>query len=693
MNKYVTNIFIFAAILAFFVFKNGWYEPSQIVLEGRADVGAAFEMRWDSGAGYNGYEKKRFSLNTVTENSDQPIDVIIQFLDERNGASLSADVTCAKITVDSTEMDLTQLQSTSGGYRHGKGVVLDKEYSKIALQAHTNAVIEIEMMTNNHSGIVELIVGGNASRHDLYVANIEAKMKVFQYWVLQENGKFKVKCDVPRYPVKSFKVHNVESQKNILFDRIKFDDRVIKNIQPALNKSPQDQLTFDISDLRSKRYVHPVQLGFQIFFAIITTWIVGALGSLYRKAGGGLEIFRGRRKFFWLFFAGAVTAYSFWLVAFWPGVMSVDSLKIWRAALLPEVFLNDHPVLNVVLYMYLSQLWQNPAVVPIAHIVLMALLTAHIFCSISNQGVPLRLLLPFYCILIFSIPIGLYNIVLWKDIPFAMLVVFWAYTLVDLYRKKIDGSVVFSKQSIVACFFLLLALGLTRHNGLVYLAVVPVYCVVLGLVDWKKFVSACAIGVVVLGGALLLLRANQSITDGSYLFVQAASYLKSMFGTSFLTLVTKTVENYWGILDINQTDSKWDLWHYFLGDRRAYWFLTHAQWNDVYPYIADSGSSLAKLREFCMQVYWLSYDSPWVYLTWNPLYVLALLPLSVVFFRKIPLTAIFSSFLFIQVFVLLFVINILNWRYYYFVCLGGMFLGPLLLLDLKRIQLRNKRLC
>lgn len=693
MNKFVTYIFIFAAILVFFVLKNGWYEPSQIVLEGKADVGAVFEMRWDSGAGYNGYEKKRFSLNTITEDSDQPLDVIIQFLDERNGASLSADVSCVKITVDHKEIDLTRLQSKTGGYRHGKGVVLDKEYSKIALKAHPNAVIEIEMMTNNHSGIVELVVGGNAVRHDLYVANIEAKTKVFQYWVLQGNGKFKVNYDVPRYSVKSFQVHNVESQKNITFDAIEFDDRVIKDIQPALNKQPQNLLTFDISDLRSKRYLHPVQLGFQIFFAMITTWIVGTLGCLHRKAGGGFEIFRGRRKIFWLLLGGAVTAYSFWLVAFWPGVMSVDSLKIWRAALLPELFLNDHPVLNVVLYMYLVQFWQNPAVVPIAHIALMALLTAHIFYSITNQGVSLRLLLPFYCVLIFSIPIGLYNIVLWKDIPFAMLIVFWAYTLVDLYRKKNDGKAFSSNQSVVACFLLLLALGLTRHNGLVYLAVVPIYCVVLGLVDWKKFVAACAIGIAVLGGALLLLRGNQSISDGSYLFVQAASYLKSMFGTSFVTLVEKTVENYWGILNINQTASKWDLWHYFLGDRQAYWFLSHAQWNDVYPYIADSGSSLAQLREFCMRLYWRSYDTPWVYLTWNPLYVLVLLPLSVVFFRKIPLTAIFSSFLLIQVFVLLFVINILNWRYYYFVCLGGMFLGPLVLLDLKRIQLHNKRLC
>jgi len=54
--------------------------------------------------------------------------------------------------------------------------------------------------------------------------------------------------------------------------------------------------------------------------------------------------------------------------------MSVDSLKVWQAAILPDVYLNDHPVLNVLLYKYLYQLWGNPAIVAVAQVILMALL-------------------------------------------------------------------------------------------------------------------------------------------------------------------------------------------------------------------------------------------------------------------------------------------------------------------------------
>jgi len=86
-----------------------------------------------------------------------------------------------------------------------------------------------------------------------------------------------------------------------------------------------------------------------------------------------------QRYIFWIFWLGAIITFSLWLAAFWPGVMSIDSLKIWRAAKLPEIYLNDHPFLNVIFYMYLIQFWDNIAVVPVAHILFISLLTAAVF--------------------------------------------------------------------------------------------------------------------------------------------------------------------------------------------------------------------------------------------------------------------------------------------------------------------------
>ena len=164
-----------------------------------------------------------------------------------------------------------------------------------------------------------------------------------------------------------------------------------------------------------------------------------------------------------------------WLIVFWPGVMSVDSLKVWRAARLPDVFLNDHPLLNVILYKYLLHLWDNIAIVPLFHILLLSTLLSSIFFSLYRQKVTLIFLVPCYLCLVFSIPVGLYNIVLWKDIPFGILVIFWAFTLSDLYRKKIDGCFSISYEKMIVFFLLYLALGFIRHNGMLYLIVIPFY--------------------------------------------------------------------------------------------------------------------------------------------------------------------------------------------------------------------------
>jgi len=82
---------------------------------------------------------------------------------------------------------------------------------------------------------------------------------------------------------------------------------------------------------------------------------------------------------------------------------------------------------------------------------------------------------------------------LWKDIPFALLVVFWACTLVKLYRERQNGSLFWTGQKIVALFLLGLALGLIRHNGIVYLVILPSMFVFLRIVPTKKVLIGLSI--------------------------------------------------------------------------------------------------------------------------------------------------------------------------------------------------------
>jgi len=319
----------------------------------------------------------------------------------------------------------------------------------------------------------------------------------------------------------------------------------------------------------------------------------------------------------------------------------------------------------------------------------MSLLISYLVFSLYRERISLYFLVPIYLAVVFSVPVGLYNIVLWKDIPFALLVVFWAYTLSIFYRKRRSGPVTASLQQIAALFLLYLALGLVRHNGLVYLVVIPLLLISLRIVSIRRVALALGMALVLGISLFFLFRSKMPVDDAKYLVEMSTQYLKPVADASFKKELVRTSREYWGILNINQTRTKWDLWHYYLGDRQAYWFLRHSGWYDVYPYLSEKPPLFPWLRDLGLKMYWNSYKTPWVYLSWNPVFMLVLFPLTIILCRWLPMSAIFSGFILIQVVALLSIINILNWRYYYFVYLSGYFLPLLLLWDYRFLTMRN----
>ena len=453
-----------------------------------------------------------------------------------------------------------------------------------------------------------------------------------------------------------------------------------------------DRLILPHINKNNKGYFNPVQFVFQLAFAALTTWIIMALVNLIGRYENVADLLIGRKRYiFWMFFLVSICCYIVWLAAFWPGVMSVDSLKIWRAAKLPGVFINDDPVLNVILYMYLMQIWNNVAIIPITQILLGSLLNASIFFWLYRRGISLYWLLPFFLLLVFSLPVGLYNLMLWKDIPFALLVVFWGYTTVRLFELKKEGERI-SFQYILALIFLWLALALVRHNGIVYLVYIPFLFLLLGFFNLKKAAMVTGALVTVCGLLFCVFRFSGHINNANYLTKHGKVYLQQVAKIGIGSRLRQAGHEYMGILNIDQTDSKWDLFHYYLHDRQAYGFLSRAGWNDVYPYFRGRPEATKLLRKKAMQLYYASYTLPWVYFTWDPVYMLALFPLVLLLFPWLPRSAIYSSVFLIQVAALLVIVNVLNWRYYYFIYLGSFFLVPIMLLDV-RSWMHRKGVC
>lgn len=676
----MTKWFVFFLfVLAYFFYGNGWYEPSRLVISGQTtDNTSLLQVRWNSGEGFNNYEQREFRPTRQNLDDDGKYILIVGSKGDGHSASLNKDVVCTAIVVDGKELNLASLANNISLVNDALHFS-SAETLTIAVQANSHIGLEFE--TNNHSGIAFVSVNGRGVEHDLYIANVEAKYKQFDYWLLQSDGSFRVEMDMPRYEIQELQILNGDADLPVQLFAAEIHGKG-KRIS-LLNESTVSLGMVSFSDglntLRS--FFHPLQFFLQVLFALLTTWIVASLVKIYRNIGSVQACFlKEQRVVFWLFFGAALAVFGLWLLAFWPGVMSVDSLKVWRAAMLPDVYLNDHPVLNVILYKYFFQIWNNPAVIPVVQVVLIALLISWFFFWLYRKGVSLKLLVFCFLFILFSVPIGTYNTVLWKDIPFSLLVVFWACTLVKLFWQRGHRQFYLSKQHILVLLLLGVALGLIRHNGLVYLLVLPLLFVLLRLVSIKQTIMIslilCCTGMI----AFTTLQQLDKVPDTGFIEQEIKKYASDASMKNLLKNSGRIAEDYVAVLNINQTMQSWDKFHYFLKDRYAYWFLLHSGWWDVYPF-KEKVAPFPWLEQKAMKIYKMSYQEPWVWFSWNPLYLLLLLPVVTVLFWWFPYSATFGVVLLAGSLPLIY-LRIFNWRYYYFLYLGLLFILPLLSLDL-----------
>ncbi|MGR0481575.1 MAG: hypothetical protein ACTFAL_09280 [Candidatus Electronema sp. V4] len=668
---------LFFLILLYFVFGSGWQAPATLTLRGQAvGSGPILTVRWDSGAGFNSYEQRVFHLNT-SQQEDGLISVVIGATGRRYPASQSKDVVCEAVLADGKAVDFSTIAAkpvlADGRLRFSKG-------QQISFRLRTESSVSFRFRTDTASGIAFTEINGERTEHDLYMANIEAKVYQADYWLLRPDGSFTVETELPRYPVRELEILNGRPSRlmGLTAAELRGRNRAADLLQGQ--PQPLGQVRFRNVLDGMKLHFHPLQFVQQLVFALISTWLLTALLRLAGELGGLRGCFLDGRQWFWLMLAASLTVFGLWLAAFWPGVISVDSMKIWRAALLPDVYLNDHPFLNVILYKYLRHIWSNPAVVPLAQVFLSGLLTAWFGFWIFRQGAPLPLVLLWLLFVLSSVPVGVYNVVLWKDIPFALLTVFWACILAHMRREKQQGRLRWTKERVCALLLLGLALALIRHNGLVYLAALPALILLLGLVPLKKALLGLAALLLAVGIGLAGLHLAGKTGGSGFLSQELRKYSRRLSPHDLANDAQRLRRQYMTVLNINQTGQQWDKFHHYFQDRQAWWFLLHAGWWDVHPY-QEASPPFPNLHKAALRVYEKSYQPPQVWLSWNPVWLLAVLPLLPLLFYWLPNSAVLSAVLLAGALPLVY-LRIFNWRYYYFLYLGLLYLPAFVLLDL-----------
>ena len=184
------------------------------------------------------------------------------------------------------------------------------------------------------------------------------------------------------------------------------------------------------------------------------------------------------------FFSFSFLVQLMWLLAFYPGFMSVDSISQWDQAYTFQ--LNDwHPYLST-LYIWLFQrIFGNPASVSVFQIFSTTLFFSWMFDLFLKKGIKKFIIIPLFIIFSISIPIGVYNITLWKDIPFSLSIVMFGFFLSQTLNKeswcKLD-YLLFTALSVLTIYM--------RHNGIVFLLITPV---IIFLFSRKKLISTTLI--------------------------------------------------------------------------------------------------------------------------------------------------------------------------------------------------------
>jgi len=206
--------------------------------------------------------------------------------------------------------------------------------------------------------------------------------------------------------------------------------------------------------------------------------------------------FLKKYQVFLIFLGLSLSVFSLWLLAFYPGTMSPDSTDQWYQASTLH-FLDDHPYLHTLYILFFQRIFGTPLAVSVFQILITAGFFSYAFSYFWKRGVSRILIITSFALFVTSVPIGIYNITLWKDVPFSLAVLITAFIFFKAAFEK-----TLSKRALVLLCLTSVAAVFFRHNGLAYLLFLPILSLLFMRPGRVKFIF---ITVILVTSALLKL--------------------------------------------------------------------------------------------------------------------------------------------------------------------------------------------
>lgn len=173
-----------------------------------------------------------------------------------------------------------------------------------------------------------------------------------------------------------------------------------------------------------------------------------------------------------------------WLIGFYPGVMTYDSVYQWGQALAFKSLDNAMPYVHTLFLAVMQRIWGSPASVNLIHTTSISLILSFIYRELKLLGVKRKYIILGILITILQPALLIFNITLWKDIPYTYLLFLQIPLLIHFYRTK--KQLKFA-EILVMSFVVAIAVSL-RYNGVPFIIVVPFSFWLIKAVNLKKSV-------------------------------------------------------------------------------------------------------------------------------------------------------------------------------------------------------------
>lgn len=168
--------------------------------------------------------------------------------------------------------------------------------------------------------------------------------------------------------------------------------------------------------------------------------------------------------FYWLLFSlPMMGVWIFYLLTFWPGQMSPDSIVQWGQILTGQ-FTDTHPAIHTMLLWLITRTWLSPAPIAVFQILIVSFSIAWGLKLLVELGINLPA--AWLMALIFALsPINSTIVIsIWKDIPYAVALFLFSIQILKIILS--NGLWLTKWPNLLAILFTGLCIMLFRHNGI-----------------------------------------------------------------------------------------------------------------------------------------------------------------------------------------------------------------------------------